>query len=120
MRDIIFYPIGNGETCLFRLDGGYRIAFDFADLHDPNDPKDKRMPLAANFKKDMGWPERKSLNVLAITHGDNDHVKGISDTFWLEHAKKYQSDDRIKFDVLWVPAGVIKSGIKRAGRRGCD
>jgi hypothetical protein len=106
MHDIIFYPIGNGDTFLIRLENGKRIAFDFADLHDP-EKDDKRMPLAKNFKDDLGWPKRKELDVLAITHGDNDHVKGISETFWLEHAEKYQGDDRIKFTELWVPSALI-------------
>lgn len=107
MHDIIFYPIGNGDTLLIRLANGQRIGFDFADLYDPNDRNDKRMPLAKNFKDDLGWPTKKEIDVLAITHGDRDHVKGIADTFWLKHAKEYQGDDRIKIKELWVPAALI-------------
>jgi len=107
MHDIIFYPIGNGDTCLIRLESGKRIGFDFADLHDPDDASDKRMPLAKNYKADLGWPKRKEIDVLAITHGDIDHVKGIPEHFWLDHAEKYQGNDRIKIKELWVPAALI-------------
>lgn len=107
MHEAIFYPIGNGDTCLIRLENEKRIAFDFADLHDPNDKDDKRMPLAKNFKEDIGWPKRKEIDVLAITHGDIDHVKGIPEVFWLDMAAKYQGEDRVKIKEMWVPAALI-------------
>jgi beta-lactamase superfamily II metal-dependent hydrolase len=107
MHEVIFYPIGNGDTCLIRMENGSRIAFDFADLHDPSDKNDKRMPLAKNFKEDIGWPKTKEIDVLAITHGDIDHVKRIPEVFWLEFAAKYQGEDRIKFKEMWVPAALI-------------
>lgn len=107
MPKISFYPLGNADCCLIQLDFGKLIAFDFADMHNPGDKEDNRMPLAENFKTDIGWPDRKEIDVLAITHGDNDHVKGISNTFWLAHALKYQDDERIKFNELWVPAALI-------------
>jgi hypothetical protein len=107
MHEMIFYPLGNADTCLIRLESGKRIAFDFADMADPADKKDKRMPLAQNFKNDLGWPKTKELDVLAITHGDIDHVKGIPEVFWLDFADKYQGADRIKIKELWVPAALI-------------
>ena len=107
MHEVIFYPIGNGDTCLMRLESGKRVAFDFADLHDPSDKSDKRMPLARNFRDDLGWPKVKEIDVLAITHGDIDHVKGIPEVFWLDWAAKYQGPDRIRIKEMWVPASLI-------------
>lgn len=107
MTEITFYPLGNADCCLIKTGTGKVIAFDFADMHVPTDKFDRRLPLAANFKQDIGWPERKEVDLLAITHGDNDHIKGISDTFWLEHAIKYQSSERIKIKEMWVPAALI-------------
>jgi hypothetical protein len=110
MHELIFYPIGNGECCLIKLECGKLIAFDYADLHNPNDDDDKRMPLKENFRDDIGWnanPKRDSVDVLAVTHGDLDHIKRISEHFWLEHASKYQGADRIKFTEMWVPAALI-------------
>jgi hypothetical protein len=107
MADIIFYPLRNADCCLIRLDNGHLFVFDYADKFCPSLDDDRRMPLQENFRSDVGWPDRKEIDVLAVTHGDDDHVKGIGETFWLEHAQKYQSEDRIKAKELWVPAAMI-------------
>ena len=107
MAKINFYPLGNADTCLVKLTNGLQFVFDYADMNDPDDPKDKCIPLAKQFKDDIGWPKCKEIDVLAFTHGDNDHVKGASEMFWLEHAEKYQGKDRVKFKELWVPAAMI-------------
>jgi hypothetical protein len=60
------------------------------------------------LKEDINWPKNKTIDVLAISHGDMDHIKGISNSFWLDHAEKYQGDDRIKIKELWVPAALIE------------
>ena len=86
MHELTFYPISNGEACLIKLANGKNIAFDYADLHDPNDPNDKRLPLKTAFREDIGWyrqPGRNYVDVLAITHGDLDHIKKTSEHFWL-------------------------------------
>ena len=107
MVKVTFYPLGNADCCLIRLNSGALFVLDYADMHNPIDKGDKRIPLRQNFKEDIGWPDQKEVDVLAITHGDNDHVKGIPDAFWLEHAQKYQGNDRVKFKELWVPAALI-------------
>lgn len=107
MAKIIFYPLGNADTCLVQLSNGLHFVFDYADMNDPEDSNDKRIPLAKKFKEDIGWPKRKDVDVLAFTHGDNDHVKRASEMFWMEHAEKYQGNDRVKFKELWVPAALI-------------
>ncbi|MBA7614362.1 hypothetical protein ES703_21626 [subsurface metagenome] len=107
MARVIFYPLGNADCCLIRTDMENLFVFDFADMRAPEDEKDKRMPLADNLKDDIGWPNCKEVDVLAVTHGDIDHVKGIPNTFWLHHAEKYQGDDRVKIKELWVPAALI-------------
>jgi ribonuclease BN (tRNA processing enzyme) len=107
MAKITFYPLGNADSYLIQTDQDKFFLFDFAEMKNPEDASDKRMPLEKNLKDDINWPSRRSIDVLAISHGDNDHVKGISDTFWLEHAKKYQGDNRIRIKELWVPAALI-------------
>ncbi len=107
MAKITFYPLGNADCCLIKTDTGKLFAFDYADVYNPEDRYDKRMALGANFKADIGWPGNKSIDVLAVTHGDDDHVHKISEAFWLQHATKYQDADRIKFTDLWVPAALL-------------
>jgi hypothetical protein len=110
MTNIIFYPLGNADCCFMKTGGGYTFVFDYADMHQPEDSEDKRMPLLANFRQDLGWPKCKEIDVLAITHGDNDHIKGIPEAFWLNHDRKYQGEDRIKIRDLWVPAAMLFDG----------
>lgn len=107
MAKVIFYPLGNADCCLMQLNNEMMFVFDYADMNDPEDPADKRLPLAKHFKEDIGWPKRDYVDVLAFTHGDNDHVKRAAELFWLEHAVKYQGDDRVKFKQMWVPPALI-------------
>lgn len=107
MHKVVFFPIGNADTCRIELSGGERLLFDFADMRDPNDSKDKRIDLSKAMRDDLAAAGRARYDVVGFTHLDNDHISGSSRFFWLQHAKKYQSDDRVKIDELWVPAAVI-------------
>jgi hypothetical protein len=107
MAKIIIYPLRNADCCLLRLDNDRLFAFDYADRRDPLDPEDKRIDLRQAFQEDVGFPDRDYVDVLAFTHGDDDHVHKASEVFWLDHAQIYQGDDRIKINELWVPAGMI-------------
>jgi hypothetical protein len=71
-------------------------------MNDPDDAADKRIPLAKQFKDDLGWPKCKQVDVLAFIHGDNDHVKGAAKIFSFEHAEKCQGKDRVKLKEQWV------------------
>ena len=90
-----------------QLGNDLTFVFDYADMNDQEDALDKRLPLAKHFKEDLGWPKRNYVDVLAFTHGDNDHVKRASEIFWLNHAVKYQGEDRVKFKQMWVPAALV-------------
>ena len=107
MHKLTFYPLGNADCCLIDLDNGQKILFDYADVGDSNDDDDLRIDLPAKLRADLEAAEKDSYDVVAITHADKDHIKGFSDFFYLQHAKKYQNGDRIKIDTLWVPAAVI-------------
>ena len=107
MSQVTFYPLGNADCCLIKTTLGKTFVFDYADMECPDDATDKRMPLKANFRADIGWPNTKQIDVLAITHGDNDHLKGVPDNFWLDHAEKYQGSERVKINELWVPAAIL-------------
>ena len=113
MANVTFYPLGNADCCLVRLDNGKMFVFDYADTHNSDDPDDKRMPLREAFDENIGWPERNYVDVMAFTHGDDDHVCKAPERFWLEHAEKYQGEDRVKINELWVPAALIVE-------EGCD
>ncbi|MEA3207881.1 MAG: hypothetical protein QOE70_938 [Chthoniobacter sp.] len=107
MSTVIFYPLGNADSTLIKLDSGKFILFDFGNEGDPSDKTDKRIDLKKAVRDDIGWPEQKEIDVVAFTHGDNDHVAGASEIFWLNYSTTYQDEDRIKIKELWVPAHMI-------------
>lgn len=107
MPQLTFFPLGNADCCLIRLADGRRVLFDYANKRDPNDKEDLRCDLPGELREDLDEAERDSYAVVAFTHLDKDHYQGASQFFWLRHAAKYQGRDRIKIDVMWVPAAVI-------------
>ena len=98
------YPLGNADCCLVELTDGRVIVMDFAATRG-DEENDLRIDLPKALREDLG--ARNDVDVLAISHLDEDHYKGVSDVFFLNHAAKYQSDDRLKIGELWVPAAVI-------------
>jgi hypothetical protein len=107
MAQLTFFPLGNADSCLIDLSNGKKLLFDFGDQKNGDDCADKRIDLAATLREDLKAAKKGSYDVFAVTHLDLDHVQGASEFFWLEHAKKYQGEGRIKIDELWVPAAVI-------------
>lgn len=107
MHTVTFFPLGNADCTRIDLADGTKILFDFAHTASAEDQNDRRCNLASLLKEDLVSCKRNSFDVVAITHLDKDHFGGASEFFYLEHAQKYQSDDRIKIGELWVPAGLI-------------
>ena len=101
---LTFYPLGNADCCLVELINGRVIVMDFAGTRG-DEEHDFRIDLLKALREDLGT--RDDVDVLAISHLDEDHYKGVSDVFFLDHATKYQSDGRIKIGELWVPAAVV-------------
>ena len=104
---INFFPLGNADTLRLDLADGRKVLVDYAAMHNVNDDEDKRCDLPAELRRDLKKAGRDYFNAVCITHTDSDHCKGFSEFFWLEHAAKYQDDDRIKIKELWVPAAAI-------------
>lgn len=106
MPKLTFYPLENADCCLITLDQK-KLLFDYADMRDPADKNDPRIDLPSALRDDIDWPNRKELDVVAFTHLDDDHIRGSSNFFFLEHAARYQTGDRVKIKELWVPAAAI-------------
>jgi hypothetical protein len=107
MPTITLYPLGNADCCRIDLQGGEQLLFDYADMRCIDDATDKRIDLATELRKDLKAAKRDYFEVVAFTHLDSDHITGSSTFFHLRHAQKYQGEDRIKINELWVPAFVI-------------
>ena len=70
-------------------------------------PATDGIDLPKALRDDLNESTRNHYEVVAVTHLDKDHYAGFSEFFYLKHAKKYQSDDRVRIETLWVPAAVI-------------
>ena len=107
ITEIYFFPLGNADTLRIDLANGHKILIDYADMRSSDDKKDLRCDLPAELRDDLSKVNRNYYDVVCITHTDNDHCKGFGEFFWLEHAKTYQDDNRIKINELWVPAAAV-------------
>ncbi len=104
---INFFPLGNADTLRIDLANGHKILVDYADMRNPDDEDDPRCDLPAELLNDLSKANRDCYDAVCITHTDTDHCKGFGEFFWLEHAKAYQGDNRIKINELWVPAAAV-------------
>lgn len=113
MHKLTFFPLGNADSCLIALENGKRVLFDYDHCRDETDKGDLRIDLAQRLRDDLDSVERDYYDAVAFTHADDDHIHGAPDFFYLEHAAKYQGDDRIKINELWVPAAfILEEGLK--------
>lgn len=107
MHRVRFYPVGNGDTSQIVLANGKRVLFDFCHRSDGEDPDNPLIDLKKTLRDELKAAQRDDFDVVAFTHGDDDHISNSTEFFWLEHAGKYQDKDRIKITELWVPAGML-------------
>ncbi|MCP5433071.1 MAG: hypothetical protein H6923_07345 [Alphaproteobacteria bacterium] len=107
MHSLEVFNVGNGDSALVTLENGRMMMVDFCDTLACADEDDPRIHLSKRLKEILSANKRDYFDVFAITHLDRDHICGATEFFYLEHAAKYQSKDRIKIKTLWVPAGVL-------------
>jgi len=107
LHKVTFFPLGNADCCRIDLECGKKILFDYADTRDPEAEDDLRCDLPKELRNDLEDAGRDYYDVVAFSHLDKDHIKGSTDFFFLEHAKKYQDGARIKMQTMWVPAAMI-------------
>jgi hypothetical protein len=107
MHTVTFFPLGNADCCRIDLAAGQKILFDYADMRCADDPADKRIDLPGELRADLKAAKRDSYDVVAFTHLDADHYNKATEFFELRHTAKYQGNDRVKINTLWVPAAVI-------------
>jgi len=107
MHKVIFYPVGNGDTSQIVLENGKRFLFDYHHQKKAEEDDSTTFNLKQYLTDDLRIAERDYFDVVALTHGDNDHICNSTEFFELRHAVKYQGNGRIKIRELWVPAAMI-------------
>lgn len=106
-HQFIFYPVGNGDTSLLKLDNNKWLLFDYYHQNQGEDIDSPVINLKQKLSDELTAVGKDSFDVVAFTHADNDHIKGASKFFEFDHAKKYIGNGRIKIKTLWVPAAMI-------------
>lgn len=106
-HQVVFYPVGNGDTTQIILSKGRRVLFDYCHRDKAEDDDTPEIDLKARLKEDLKAAGRDYFDVVAFTHADLDHIQGSTAFFELQHAKKYQGEGRIKIRELWVPAAML-------------
>ena len=102
-----FFPLGNADTLRIDLADDRKVLVDYADMLCRDDDDDQRCDLPEELRRDLAKARRNYYDAVCITHLDDDHCCGFGDFFWLEHAKVYQAEERIRIRELWVPAAAI-------------
>lgn len=106
-HQIVFYPVGNGDTSQLVLSQGRRVLFDFCHRTKADSADTPEIDLKKRLKEELDVAGRDYFDVVAFTHADADHIMGSTEFFELLHASKYQGDGRIKIRQLWVPAAMV-------------
>ena len=106
-HEVVFYPVGNGDTSQILLSNGRRVLFDYCHRGKGEDPDAPEIDLNARLKAELEAAERDYFDVVAFTHADRDHIQGSTEFFELQHGACYQGDGRIKVRELWVPAAML-------------
>lgn len=107
VHQIKFYPVGNGDTTQIIMASGKRILFDFCHRSCAEEEDTPESNLKSVLKAELDAAKKDHFDVVAFTHADLDHIRGSTEFFWLDHAKIYHGDDRIKIKELWVPAAMV-------------
>lgn len=105
-HQIVFYPVGNGDTSQLVLSQGRRVLFDFCHRKKADSTETPEIDLKKRLKEELDAAGRDYFDVVAFTHADADHIQGSTEFFELQHAAKYQGSDRVKIRQLWVPAAM--------------
>jgi hypothetical protein len=107
LHKLTFFPLGNADCCRIDLENGRKLLVDYAATRDLSAADDRRADLPTLLREDLDEAAVNAYDVVVFTHLDEDHYKGATDFFYLEHARKYQDEHRIRIKELWIPAGLL-------------
>jgi hypothetical protein len=107
LHKVIFYPVQNGDTSQVILNDGRRLLFDFHHQKIGEDESQPVINLKSQLQKELQADNRNYFDVVAFTHGDQDHIRHSTEFFELNYSAGYQGNERIKIKELWVPAAMI-------------
>jgi hypothetical protein len=79
--EITFFPVGNGDMTLIKLSSGRTILIDINIRQPGDDVRDVLKDLRERLKEDEEG--RPYVDVMVLSHPDQDHCRGLRDHFYL-------------------------------------
>jgi hypothetical protein len=116
MKDhqVKYYPAGNGDTTLITLSDDTSIIIDVNVTESAgNDSVISRYDIHADLLSSLSRDESEIpyTNSFILSHGDQDHVRGIDNVFYLGDPADYSDDDledgRIRINELWFTPRIL-------------
>lgn len=101
---IIFFPVDNGDMTLIVLESGSTILIDVNVRGDADDPDHKMPDVMKALKKELKRDSQNRLyvDVLLLSHPDQDHCRGLDKHFHLDAPDTYSKDEeKIFIRELW-------------------
>lgn len=108
---VLFFPVGNGDMTLIVLESGRKILIDMNIRATADDPDDDTPDVAAELR---GYLTRDAqgrlyIDVLLLTHPDQDHCRGLGKHFHLGPPSDWsKSADKIFIRELWSSPMVFR------------
>ncbi|MGH1487037.1 MAG: hypothetical protein ACRBCI_12560 [Cellvibrionaceae bacterium] len=103
MDKVSFFPVGNGDTVLFEVEGNTVMT----DIHyrakTEDESEDDYYPLREDIKEACKTSDGYFLDCFVSTHPDKDHVLGFGTVFHTGDPSDYKPDDEtILIKEIWV------------------
>lgn len=97
---ITFFPVGNGDMTLIRLDDQAKTAvlIDCNVRAAADDPDDNTRDVAKDLRKRLNRDSkgRPYVDAFLLSHPDQDHCRGIQNHFYLGAPADYPDDDKLQ------------------------
>lgn len=112
---LIFFPVGNGDMTLIKLESGRKILIDMNIRAAADDADDEAPDVASQLRDHLERDEEGRLYVdaLLVSHPDKDHCTGLVTHFHLGPAGDWsKDDDKIFIRELWSSPMVFRRASK--------
>jgi hypothetical protein len=112
---IVFYPVGNGDMTLIETESGRKILIDTNIRDAADDPDDSTLDVAKKLKQRLNRDAegRPYVDVLLLSHPDQDHCNGMDKHFHLGPVNNYpRKSDRIVVREMWSSPVVFRRASK--------
>src|SRR5438552_1854177 len=105
---ITYFPVGNGDTALIRLEDNASIIIDCNISQDSRDESiELRYDVHAHFLEELGRDneDRPYTDAFIGSHADQDHCRGFASTFHTgdpsDYKRKKDDPEKIIIGELW-------------------